>query len=170
MSFSACRAARLALLIPALGCGHSASVPGAAADSSFAMMKERGAVVMGVDQDASEHIFEDLPDGGRVVFRMLDPADTTGVAVIRRHLRSIADSFSVGAFQGPAQVHGMVVPGSVEMARLRGEIRPVARDIPAGGELQISSTDASAIAAIHAFLAFQRMAHRAAGHDQMHQP
>jgi len=30
-------------------------------------MQSRGAHVMGVDQYTSAHVFEDLPDGGRVV-------------------------------------------------------------------------------------------------------
>lgn len=170
MSLPTCRIALLALLAPVLGHAQSTAAPGPAADSGFAAMKARGAVVMGVGQDVSEHVFEDLPDGGRIVYRMLDPADTNGATTIRRHLRSIGDSFAVGVFHGPAEVHGIEVPGTAEMARLRGGIRYAARDRPSGAELRISSADSSAIAAIHAFLAFQRMDHRAAGHDHVPQP
>ncbi len=170
MSLPVCRIVLLALVAPTLGSAQSAPATSPAADSSFAAMKARGAVVMGVGQDASEHRFEELPDGGRIVYRMLDPADTEGATTIRRHLRSINDSFAVGVFHGPAEVHGIEVPGTAEMARLRGGIRYTAHDIPSGAELRISSADSSAIAAIHAFLAFQRMDHRAAGHDHMHQP
>jgi hypothetical protein len=170
MSLPACRIVLLALLAPTFGSAQSTPATSPAADSSFAAMKARGAMVMGVSQDASEHVFEDLPDGGRIVYRMLDPADTEGASTIRRHLRSIRDSFAVGVFHGPAEVHGVEVPGTAEMARLRGEISFAAHDIPSGAELRISSADSRAIAAIHAFLAFQRMDHRAAGHDHMHQP
>lgn len=170
MSLPACCIVLLAFLAPTLGSAQSTPATSPAADSTFAAMKARGAVVMGVSQETSEHLFEDLPDGGRIVYRMLDPADADGARTIRRHLRSISDSFAVGVFHAPAEVHGVEAPGTAEMARLRGEIRYAAHDIPSGAELRISSADSSAIAAIHAFLAFQRMDHRAVGHDHMHQP
>ncbi len=141
---------------------------GATSDSAYAAMQQRGGGVMGVDQQASEHIFEDLGDGGRILFRMRDTSDMAGAAIIRHHLRAIADSFAAGSFQGPAEVHGLALPGTEEMTRLRGSIRYQMREVPAGGELAISSSDATAVAAIHAFLAFQRMDHRAGGHDPTH--
>ncbi len=170
MLFAAYLGALFALLTPALGYAQSTPMPSPVADSSFAAMKARGAVVMGVSQEASEHVFEDLPDGGRIVYRMLDPADTGGASTIRRHLRTISDSFAVGVFHGPTEVHGVEVPGTAEMAQRRGSIQYAAHDTPMGAELRISSADSSAIAAIHAFLAFQRRDHRAAGHDHRHQP
>ncbi|MEO8633970.1 MAG: hypothetical protein ABI587_01725 [Gemmatimonadales bacterium] len=170
MSSHRTRTSLITLLLALPACGRSDAAAGHPADSSFAAMKARGAGVMGVNQDASEHVFEDLPDGGRIAYRMLDATDTNGVAVIRRHLRSISDSFSVGVFHGPTEVHGMEVPGSVTMTRLRGGIQYAVQELPTGAELRISSADSVAIEAIHAFLAFQRIDHRAAGHDQMHQP
>ena len=169
MTFPARRTA-LRFLTAVLACGPSAPAKSTAADDTFAALQRRGAVVMGVDQAASAHIFEDLPSGGRIIFRMLDPVDTNGISVIRRHLRSVADSFSIGDFRAPAQVHGMEAPGSAGMVRLRSGIGYAVSDIPAGAELRISSADTAAIAAIHVFLAFQRMDHRAAGHDHMAQP
>jgi len=38
---------------------------------------------------------------------------------------------------------------------------------PRGAEVRVRSTDSGAVAAIHAFLAFQRTAHHAAGHEGM---
>ena len=40
-------------------------------------------------------------------------------------------------------------------------------DRPRGGELRIASSDTAAVRAIHEFLAFQRMDHRAAAHEGM---
>jgi hypothetical protein len=61
-------------------------------------------------------------------------------------------------------VHNREVPGTDVMAARRSAISYTARDRPKGGELRIASRDSVAIAAIHQFLAFQRMDHHAAGH------
>jgi hypothetical protein len=50
------------------------------------------------------------------------------------------------------------------MAARREAILYTAVDRPRGGELRIVSEDSAAVAAIHQFLAFQRMDHHAAGH------
>ncbi len=134
-------------------------------DSAFAEVQSRGAVVMGVDQAASRHIFEDLPDGGRIVFTMVDSTDTAGAATIRAHLRSVADSFAAGVFTDPALVHATEVPGTATMSRLKDRISYVFSERPAGGELRLVTADPEALSAIKEFLAFQRMDHRAAGHE-----
>jgi hypothetical protein len=137
------------------------------ADTGFAGVQSRGAVVMGVDQSTSHHVFEDLPDGGRIVLVRDVEADTAGAAVIRRHLRIIADSFAAGVFSAPMLVHAREVPGTATMARLRDRIQYAPSDRPGGGELRLTSSDTEAIRAIHQFLAFQRMDHHAAGHEGM---
>src|SRR2546427_4413458 len=45
-------------------------------DSAYAAMQSRGKMVMGVNQYTSAHVFEDLPDGGRVVLDRDTSADT----------------------------------------------------------------------------------------------
>jgi hypothetical protein len=50
------------------------------------------------------------------------------------------------------------------MKRLRGDITYSPRDLPEGAEVVISSRNPEAVAAIHEFLAFQRMDHRAGMH------
>ena len=47
------------------------------ADSRFAQVQARGQVAMGVDQYTSHHIFEPLPDGGRIVLQR-DSVDSAG--------------------------------------------------------------------------------------------
>lgn len=133
-------------------------------DRSFAEMQERGRQVMGVDQYASAHVFEDLPDGGRIVLEEADAADSTDVATIRAHMRDIAAAFRAGDFTKPFQVHAQQVPGTDTMAARRGAISYEPIDRPRGGEVRLRSRDPAAIRAIHAFLAFQRDAHHAPGH------
>jgi hypothetical protein len=136
-------------------------------DSAFAEVQERGASVMGVDQYTSAHVFEDLPDGGRIVLERGDPADSAGIATIRAHMRQIAADFTAGDFSKPFAVHAMVVPGTKTMADRRDRITYEATDRPQGAEVRIRTADAKAIAAVHEFLAFQRSDHRAAGHEGM---
>jgi hypothetical protein len=157
----------LLLLLAALACAPKADSPATTSDSAFAEVQRRGALVMGVDQDASEHVFEDLADGGRIVFQMKDSADTAGARIIRAHLDSIARSFAAGVFTDPAAVHATEVPGTRVMAERRALITYESAPRERGAELRIRTSDSTAIAAIHDFLAFQRSDHRAAGHEGM---
>jgi hypothetical protein len=138
------------------------------ADTGFATMQARGRMVMGVDQYTSLHVFEDLPDGGRIVLERQDAADSAGIAAIRAHMRSIATDFRAGDFSQPFQVHDQVVPGTDVMAARAAAIAYTVADRPRGAEVRIQTKDPTALAAIHAFLAFQRDAHHAAGHEEMH--
>jgi hypothetical protein len=132
------------------------------ADSAFAALQERGRAAMGVDQYTSTHRFDALPDGGRIELQR-DTDDAEGIATIRAHLRGIADAFAAGDFSTPAAVHVRQVPGAAVMAERRAAIRYAYRDLPRGGEIRITTADADALAAIHAFMAFQRGDHRAGG-------
>ena len=131
----------------------------------FAAMQQRGQAVMGVDQYASAHVFEDLPDGGRIVLDKTDPVDSGAVAQIRAHMRDIEAAFRAGDFTKPFQVHDQVVPGTAVMAQRKTAITYAASDRPRGGEVRIKSGDPVAVAAIHQFLEFQRGAHHAASHE-----
>ncbi len=144
--------------------GHVWGFVPSAGDSTFSGVQSRGADVMGVDQYTSSHVFETLPDGGRIVLQR-DAADADGEATIRAHLRDITARFTAGDFSLPGQVHGMVVPGTAVMAQRKGRIRYVMEPLPRGGQVRIITRDAAALKAVHEFLAFQRMDHRAAGHD-----
>ena len=134
-------------------------------DSAFAAVQQRGQAVMGVDQYTASHIFEDLPDGGRVVLDRDDASDTTGIRTIRDHMRVIEAAFRRGDFALPGQVHNQEVPGTRVMRERREAITYAAADRPRGAELRMTTTDSAALAAIRDFLAFQRSDHRAAGHD-----
>lgn len=158
---------RLGALLVAAGvacASPAARTPAAGSDSAFAAVQARGAVVMGVDQYTSTHVFEDLPDGGRIVLERQDSSDAAGIAEIRAHMREIAAAFAKGDFSAPFVVHAQQVPGTAVMAARRDMIRYTAADRPRGAEVRITTADSTALSAVREFLAFQRMDHRAAGH------
>jgi hypothetical protein len=136
-------------------------------DTAFAATQARGRRVMGVDQYTSAHVFEDLPDGGRIILERDSGSDTTGITTIRQHMRDVAAAFAAGDFTKPFQVHAAVVPGTAVMAARRAAIHYQERDRSRGAEVRIRTTDAAAVAAVHEFLAFQRSAHHAGAHDGM---
>lgn len=165
------RTAMVVMLTLALGaCGNgpeSETAESATEDSAFAALQERGAAPagMGVDQYASAHRFDDLPDGGRIELQ-----DTAGndaaVAPIRAHMQEIAEAFASGDFSIPGFVHDVdEVPGSRVMTERSEAIQYRYRQLPRGGEIRIRTHDPTALRAIHEFLAFQRLDHRAMGHD-----
>lgn len=160
----------LSFVVVSGACGNGqerATAGGADHDSAFAALQERGAATegMGVDQYASVHSFDDLPSGGRI--ELQDTAgDDAAVDRIRTHMQQIADAFARGDFSAPGFVHGMdEVPGARVMAERREVIRYRYAALPRGGEVRIETTDSTALRAIHEFLAFQRLDHRAMGHD-----
>lgn len=133
-------------------------------DSSFAALQQRGESAMGVDQYTSQHVFEPLPDGGRIVLQR-DASDSIGVAAIRSHMRTISRSFANGDFAVPGFVHATgEVPGTAAMKRLKAEISYTPEDVPGGAQVVISTRNPQAVSAVHEFLAFQRMDHRAGMH------
>ena len=134
-------------------------------NDDFAAMQSRGAHVMGVDQYTSAHVFEDLPDGGRVVLDRDDAVDTAAIATIRAHMRDIATVFRAGDFTKPFQVHAQAVPGTAVMRERRATISYEAIDRPRGGEVRIRSNDSVAVRAIHEFLEFQRQQHHSPSHQ-----
>ena len=152
------------------GCGRGgiptsdSAVP---TDAAFASMQARGEHAMGVDQRTSTHVFDALPDGGRIELQR-DVNDPEGAAHIREHLQQIAQAFAAGDFSTPAFVHMQQVPGTSVLAAKRAAIQYTYRELPRGGELRIVTQDAQALAAIHEFMAFQREHHRAGGKAHEH--
>jgi hypothetical protein len=142
-----------------IGCGRARDT------DEFSAMQTRGEHVMGVNQYTSAHVFEDLPDGGRVVLERADASDTADMTTIRAHMRDIAAAFRAGDFTKPFAVHAQTVPGTDVMTAKRSVISYDASDLPKGGEVRIRTTDPQAIAAVHQFLAFQRSAHHATAHE-----
>lgn len=137
----------------------------AARDTSFAAVQARGAVAMGVDQYTSTHVFEPLPDGGRIALQC-DTADSAGTARIREHMRALRAAFSQGDFRLPGFVHDRAVPGTAVMAARRTLIVSEVESLPRGAALRLRSSDTSVVRAMHEFLAFQRQDHHAGAHEE----
>jgi hypothetical protein len=127
-------------------------------------MQMRGEHVMGVNQYTSAHVFEDLPDGGRIVLERADASDTADIKQIRAHMHEIAEAFRAGDFAKPFEVHAQTVPGTDIMRAKRTAISYEPGDVPKGGEVRIKTADAAALVAIHQFLQFQREQHHAMAH------
>ncbi len=115
---------------------------------------------MGVNQYTSTHLFTPLPDGGRIELQR-NEADTAGAEQVRRHMAMIARRFSAGDFRLPGFVHARDVPGTAVMAAKRAALEYSVESLPRGAALRIRTEDPEAIAAIHAFLKFQRQDHHA---------
>jgi hypothetical protein len=128
-------------------------------DTGFAAMQHRGAMVMGVDQYTSRHIFDLLPDGGRISL-VRDAKDTAGVRTIRAHMQDIARSFAAGDFAHAFAVHQHELPGTAVMRQRRAAIQYSVDTLRGGGAVRITSSDSLAVRAIHQFLSAQRMEHQ----------
>jgi hypothetical protein len=147
---------------------HAAMHGGAGAtkgqeDSAFAALQARGKMAMGVDQYASAHKFDALPNGGRIALEMKDN-DSLAIAQIRAHLKLIQHAFQAGDFSTPEFVHMRAMPGTDVMSRNKALIAYTYGDLPRGGEVRITTTDPESLAAIQKFLGAQRGDHRAGGH------
>jgi hypothetical protein len=153
----------LAWVVAACGPSASPKPPMGAGDSAFAGVQARGGVAMGVNQYTSRHVFEPLPDGGRIALQR-DAADSEGAVQIRRHMHEIAGRFAAGDFTLPGFVHARTVPGTEIMVARRAAIAYTVDTLPRGAALRIRTADSTAVRAIHEFLAFQRHDHHAGAH------
>jgi hypothetical protein len=166
-----CRLGAAACALVLFGCSGSSGAAESAearhraadADSGFVGVQTRGREAMGVDQYTSTHLFEPLPDGGRIELQR-DAADSAGRARILAHMGEIAAAFAAGDFTVPGYVHALEVPGTRIMAAKRERISYTVESLPRGAALRLRTADGSAVEAIHEFLAFQRMDHRAGAH------
>lgn len=116
----------------------------------------RGKQVMGFDQQKATHHFLLYDDGGAIDVGVKDPADKTNRDAIRAHLPHIARHFGDGNFEAPMAVHDRKdVPGTKDLARFKDKVKYVYVETPAGGRVDIFTTDKDALSAVHAFLKFQ---------------
>ena len=132
-----------------------------AAQNPHPGMDQRGAAVMGFDQARTAHHFYLYEDGGAIDVAVKDQADTVNRDAIRSHLPHIAMLFHQGDFGAPMLVHDSKnVPGIAALARLNAKISYVYAETPAGGRVDISTTDPAALKAVHEFLEFQIADHK----------
>jgi hypothetical protein len=124
-------------------------------------LDQRGAEVMGFDQSRTTHHFTLFQDGGAIEVSVNDPADAKNRDAIRSHLPHIAMMFGSGDFDAPMLVHDSKnVPGTAVMADRKDRIRYTYAETPNGGRVNIVTSDAAAIEAVHKFLKFQIQEHK----------
>lgn len=124
-----------------------------------ALVAERGATVMPFDLDRTTHVFAKRTDGGVQTVVADKPGDASETASIRRHLGEEAAAFRRGAFDDPAAIHGMEMPGLAELRAGFSRIRIHYEDVPAGGRIRYSTADPTLVEAIHIWFDVQVMDH-----------
>jgi hypothetical protein len=127
---------------------------------AFSQMNHRGAQVMGFDQDKTAHHFYLYADGGAIDVSVKDASDKTNLDAIRAHLPHMVTMFSEGNFEAPMLVHGTVVPGTAEMKQVKDAITWKFEESARGGRVTISTSNAEALKAVHAFLRYQITDHK----------
>ena len=151
-------------LIPAvfvLGVLLTLSVNLPARQVHHSSLDQRGAVVMGFDQELTTHHFLVFNDGGAIDVSDKDGSDAKNLEAIRSHLPHIANMFGDGNFEAPMLVHDSKnVPGTAVMATRKANIRYSYVDTANGGRVNIVTTDPESLAAVHAFLRFQIEDHK----------
>lgn len=133
---------------------------GQSAHDHHAAVDARGARVMGFDQQRTVHHFRLHPDGGGIDVAVKDPADRANRDAIRAHLPHIASMFAAGDFQAPMLMHATEVPGTADLTRLKDAVAWRYAETASGGRVDIVTSDAAALDAIHRFLRFQIADHR----------
>jgi hypothetical protein len=130
------------------------------AQDRHAQMNQSGAQVMGFDQDKTTHHFYLYTDGGAIDVSVKDAGDKTNLDAIRQHLPHIAMMFGQGNFDAPMMVHDTKVPGTAELATFKDRVTYKYAETAKGGRVDITTTDAEALKAVHAFLRFQITDHK----------
>jgi len=116
---------------------------------------ERHDAVTGVAHEVSTHHFLLYSDGGRIALEAADESDTQARDRIRAHLQHVADEFANGRFDLPMLIHDRMPPGADVLQRLKGTLRYEYAPTALGGAVDITTTSAEALDAVHAFLRFQ---------------
>ncbi len=131
------------------------------AQPSQTAMNDRGAHVMGFDQEKSAHHFLLFEDGGAIEISVKDSANVADRDAIRSHLPHIAMMFSQGDFEAPMLVHDTKdVPGIATLAARKNVITYHYRETAAGGRVDIVTKDAQALTSLHEFLRYQIKEHQ----------
>jgi len=151
--------ARIAAVLSALALGTTACGDGPSARQEE--IADRGAEVMPFDLDATTHRFTRTGHGGVQTVTVDDPTDGGQVRLVRQHLLEERDKFAMGDFSDPARIHGMDMPGVAELSEGYQRISVSYSEVPAGAELQYTTTDAQLVDAIHAWFDRQVMDHGA---------
>ena len=121
---------------------------------------QRGDEVMGFSHEKTVHHFRLYADGGAIEADANDAQDTASRDAIRSHFGHIVAMFAAGDFSAPMLIHTQNPPGTEEMKRLREAIQYKLEPTERGGRIRITTNDAAALRAVHAFMRFQITDHQ----------
>jgi len=116
----------------------------------------------GMSHTQSTHSFRLFADGGAIELRATNSNDEATVAAIRGHLQEIGAEFVKADFSTPQFVHGYTPDGVAQLEKLGKHISYRYERVDGGGRIRITTKNAEALAAVHAFLRFQVIEHRTA--------
>ncbi len=146
-----------AMLMPSPAAGQEKPEPTA---SHTKDVQRHGDMAMGFSHLKTTHHFTLTSSGGYIRVLSNDAADSSTRQMIRMHLAHIAQAFKAGDFSSPLFTHGRVPPGVPVLKRMKDSILYKYQDTEDGGQVQITSRDPGAVAAIHEFLRFQIQDHQ----------
>jgi hypothetical protein len=109
----------------------------------------------GVPHEGAAHHFLLTPEGGTIRLEATRADDTATRDRIRGHVAVVARAFAAGDFALPMEIHARVPPGVDVMTAKKSAILYAFAPTDRGGEVRITTSDAEARAAVHAFLRFQ---------------
>lgn len=146
------RLAPLAMASALAFAGIAPQATAATAEGRQAQVATRGAQVMPFDLDRTRHVFTKTATGGEQRVVALAADDTAQTALIRGHLKDIAERFAKGDFSGPAFIHGEDMPGLGELRRAQpGQWTAQYREVENGAEVVYASSLPALVQAIHAW-------------------
>ena len=155
-----CLSVTLILLLPGFVIGQQPKTHDGMTQQQMDEMNKRGDKHMGFDHLKTTHHFLLAKDGGSIQVEANDLKDTESRDQIRSHLRHITMMFREADFEVPMLIHEKTPPGSKVMSELKGEIRYEFKETERGAAIEISSSNAQAVEAIHEFLRFQIEEHK----------
>jgi hypothetical protein len=123
-------------------------------------VEERGDHVMGFSHEKATHHFRLYADGGAIEVTANDAQDTATREAIEGHLSHVVKMFAAGDFTAPMLVHSQSPPGVETMKRLRDAIEYRLDKAGPGARIRITTKNAAALEAVHAFLRFQIADHQ----------
>lgn len=123
-------------------------------------VNERGDRVMGFSHQKTAHHFRLKRDGGAIEVEATDASDAESRNRIRSHLAHIARKFAAGDFTAPMLIHAKVPPGISTMKQLKTMIIWKFEETDGGGRVSITTSNRTALSAIHKFLRFQISDHQ----------
>ena len=123
------------------------------------MIHSRSHMVMPFDMNKVTHYFIKTNDGGILLIKAKDPADTLQISLIRKHLSKERNLFSKADFKDPKTLHGMHMPGLKTLSDLKGKFTVDYKQLPDGAKLTFASKDPAVIDALHVWFDAQLRDH-----------